>query len=94
MIGNTTPKMLKVLFNAASGHKVYVSVQTELQAKNAFERYVYALDRIGLERDSWTAYSSNGSRFISFESGGEVRFESRNLRFLDGVNWEQVVFDE
>lgn len=26
MIWNTDPKMLKVLFNAASGHKVYVSI--------------------------------------------------------------------
>lgn len=94
MIGNTDPKMLKVLFNAASGHKVYVSFQTERRARDAFERYVNALDRIGLERESWTAHSSNGSRFISFESGGEVRFESRSINRIDGVNWGQVVFDE
>ena len=94
MIGNMDPKMLKVLFNAASGHKVYVSAPTELRARYSFKRYVNTLDRIGLERDLWTAHSSNGRRFIRFESGGEVRFESRSINRISGVNLEQVVFDE
>ena len=93
MIDNTDHKMWRVLVHAASGHKVYVSAPTELRARHVFERYVSALDRIGLERDSWTAHSSNGRRFIRFESGGEVRFESRSINRIAGVNWEQVVLD-
>ena len=93
MIDNTDHKMWRVLVHAASGHKVYVSAPTELRAKHVFERYVNALDLIGLERDLWTAHSSNGRRFIRFESGGEVRFESRSINRIDGVNWGQVVFD-
>ena len=84
----------RALCMAACGYRVYVCAITERHAKSAFERCVNTLERIGLKRDVWTAHSSNGNRYIRFENGGKCRFTSREPLHIDGVLFEQVVFDE
>jgi len=85
--------MWRALCTAACGRRVYVYAPTARQAKSAFERYVDALEHIGLERDAWTAHSSNGNQHIRFENGGECRFVSCEPRLISGVSWGQVVYE-
>ena len=85
--------MWKVLTTAACGRRVLAMTWYERSAKEAFGRYVSALENIGLEKSLWTAHGANGNHVIQFENGGEIRFVSHMSPHLDGRNIETVVMD-
>lgn len=85
--------MWKVLTTAACGRRVVAMTWYEHGAKEAFRRYVSALENIGLEKSLWTAHGANGNHWIRFENGGEIRFVSHMSPHLDGRNIETVVMD-
>ena len=85
--------MWKVLTTAACGRRVIAMTWCERGAKEAFGRYVSALESIGLDKSLWTAHGANGNHAIRFENGGEIRFVSHMSPHLDGRNIETVVMD-
>ena len=85
--------MWKVLTTAACGRRVIAMTWYERGAKEAFGRYVSALESIGLDKSLWTAHGANGNHAIRFENGGEIRFVSHMSPHLDGRNIETVVMD-
>lgn len=86
-------RMWKVLTTAACGRRVIAMTWCERGAKEAFWRYVSALESIGLDKSLWTAHGANGNHAIRFENGGEIRFVSHMSPHLDGRNIETVVMD-
>ena len=85
--------MWKVLTTAACGRRVIAVTWYERGAKEAFGRYVSALENIGLEKSLWTAHGANGNHWIQFENGGEIRFVSHASPHLDGRNIGTAVMD-
>ena len=85
--------MWEVLTTAACGRRVVAMTWYEHGAKEAFRRYVSALENIGLEKSLWTAHGANGNHRIQFENGGEIRFVSHTSPHLDGRNIGPVVMD-
>ena len=85
--------MWKVLTTAACGRRVIAMTWCERGAKEAFGRYVSALESIGLDKSLWTAHGANGNHAIRFENGGEIRFVSHYSQRLHGTSAGAVVMD-
>lgn len=85
--------MWKVLTTAACGRHVIAMTWYEHGAKEAFVRYVSALESIGLEKSLWTAHGANGNHWIQFENDGEIRFVSYRSQRLHGTRAGAVVMD-
>lgn len=86
-------RMWRALTRAASGNTVYLVGWDERDTSAVFDMYVSALESIGLDGAVWSARKTNGSKWIRFENGGEIRFVSHYSQRLHGTSAGAVVMD-